>query len=103
MRVSFANEEVKRLYEKGESIGSRYPAGIIERYVKRIDLIRAAETFNDLYAFTSSKFEKIDHNRYSMRINDQYRIEMTYESMKDGTMLVKVFLIQKISKHYRKG
>lgn len=104
MKVLFAKEYLKRLYEEGEDKNNGYPPGIIDRYIRRIDELRAADTFNDLYKLKSLKFEKIDNNnRYSMRINDQYRLEMTYETQKDGTTQIKVFIIRDITKHYRKG
>ncbi|MCE5300773.1 MAG: type II toxin-antitoxin system RelE/ParE family toxin [Spirochaetia bacterium] len=104
MKVLFADENLKRLYEEGKDNKHRYPTGIVDRYIRRIDYLRSAETFNDLYKLKSLKFEKIDNNnRYSMRINDQYRLEMTYETQKDGTILVRVFVIRYITKHYRKG
>jgi plasmid maintenance system killer protein len=104
LKVIFASEDLKRFYEEGKSRNNEYPPGIIDRYIRRVDSIKAAEKFNDLYALQSLKFEKIDNNnRYSMRINDQYRLEMTYESKKDGTMMIKIFVIREITKHYRKG
>ena len=104
MKVLFANEHLKRLYEEGQEKPNKYPPGIIDRYIRRIDALRSADTFNDLYKLKSLKFEKIGNNdKYSMRINDQYRLEMTYETQKDGTTQINVFVIRDITKHYRKG
>jgi proteic killer suppression protein len=100
--IEFAKKELGDLYILGKDAKGKYPAAIIERYVKRIDYIKAAESFNDLYAMKSVKFEKLKGiSKYSVRINDRYRIEMIYGLSKDKTMVMKVFIIMDISSHYR--
>ncbi len=103
MKVAFADKDLENLYKDGESGKSAYPQGITKRYVMRVNTIKSATKFNDLFELRSLKFEKIDKkNRYSVRINDQYRLEMTYDDIKDD-IVIKGFIMQAISKHYRKG
>jgi len=81
LRIGFGDKDLQKLYESGESRKFRLPKHIVLNYIKRIEAIKAAETIGDLMVMRSYKFEKLQgySNRYSMRINDQYRLEMTLE------------------------
>jgi len=105
VKVEFSKQELRDLYEKGETGKPKYPEGIIEGYAKQIKYIINAQNINDLYALKSLHFEKMSgfKNKYSTRINRQFRIEMLFENRKDGSIMMKIFVIQKISKHYEKG
>lgn len=102
MRFRFADRDLQKLYESGENSKFRFPDDIIRRFVQRVNAIEAAETPGDLRNMRSNKFEKLKgyHNRYSMRINDQYRLEMTLET-EGGQVRMSIFIIREITKHYR--
>jgi len=94
VRFKFADKDLKLLYETGENQKFSYPAEIVRSFVKRVDAIGSAVTTRDLWKMRSNKFEKMKgyDNRYSMRINDQYRLEMTLEE-EGGQKKFKIFII----------
>ena len=101
LRFKFADKDLQKLYETGENRKFSYPADIIRRFIQRVEAIKAAETTDVLRKMRSHKFEKLKgcDNRFSMRINDQYRLEMTLED-EGGQIRLKIFVMRKISKHY---
>ena len=103
MEFDFKTKYLEELYTKGQSKKIKLPEGIAEKYLDRINRIEAAETINDLRMPPSMRFERIKgyKNRFSIRLNDQYRLEFDIEfSDKENTM-GKV-LIMCVSDHYKK-
>ena len=102
VEVVFLNEHVERLYRKGRPNKEyRLPQNLIDRYIERIDFIQAADTIWALKSMKSYHFKKLGgySNRYSIRLNREYRLEFNIEWLDDKGTIGK-FEIDKISKHY---
>jgi proteic killer suppression protein len=97
LRYRFYDKGLERLYVQGTGAG-HYPEGIAETFVKRIRMIEAAADERDLRALKSLHFEKLKGggNRYSIRLNQTWRLLLTFEKDKDG----KIVVIIEINKHY---
>ena len=81
MDVAFEDPQLERL-ERDKASDSRYPPGIGKIFRKRMQLIRDAPDERDFYALRSLNFEKLKGNRsdqYSMRLNDQWRLTMSFQ------------------------
>lgn len=67
-------------------------------FIKRVRTIEAATDERDLRALKSLHFEKLKggKDRYSMRLNDAWRLILTFEKDKDG----KIVVIIEINNHY---
>ncbi len=96
MKFYFANKELEKLYESGKS--KKYSREVINAFQRRIKLIESVKNENELRIVGGNHFEKLKgkNKNYTIRLNKQFRIEFTFT--KEG--IIKIVLIQKISKHY---
>lgn len=101
MEYEFANKHLLDLYTKGQSKKYRLPQGLARIFVERVNRIEAAETIFDLREPPSMQFEKLkgSGNRFSIRLNKQYRVEFEIE-FEDEEMTRGKVMIVTISKHY---
>lgn len=102
MDVYCSNKKLVKVYKRGKSTKKyRLPQTIIDKFVMRVDTLKAAETVHDLWKYSAFKFEKLQgyDNRYSIRLNQQYRLEIEIEWTNEDKTVGKVDLID-ISKHY---
>ena len=104
MQVSFEDSYYELLYAGGKLPGKpRFPPEVIKQYRLRIDQIKNTGSTRELVIFRSLHFEKLEPKNasdpvYSIRVNDQYRIE--FHLNKDG--MVEVVRIIRMSDHYAK-
>ncbi|MCF7791799.1 MAG: type II toxin-antitoxin system RelE/ParE family toxin [Victivallales bacterium] len=101
MELDFKTKHLVDLYTKGKSRKYKLPKGVPLKFVERIGKIEAADTINDLREPPSMKFEKLQgyDNRFSIRINQQYRLVFEIE-FKDEEKTFGDVLILDISNHY---
>ena len=101
MDFEFADRELQRLYETGKSRKYKLQKHLIEKFVMRIDQIRAAHTIHDLWHTPALNFEKMHGfaNRYSVRVQKKSRIEVEV-SWQDEKKTRGSFLILRLSQHY---
>lgn len=97
MRYRFGDRKLQQLYLDGSG-RERYPAGVVEAFLRRVRAIEAATDERDLRALKSLHFEKLKKgkDRYSIRLNDVWRLVLTFEKDKDG----KIVVIIEINRHY---
>ena len=97
MIYRFADRRLERLYQQGTG-SERYPQGVAEAFIRRVRLIEAATDERDLRASKSLHFEKLKggENRYSVRLNQAWRLILTFEKDKNR----KIVVIIEINKHY---
>ncbi len=97
MRFRFGDRALERLYFTGEG-RERYAYGLVEIFLRRVRSIEAAADERDLRALKSLHFEKLKggKDRYSIRLNDAWRLLLTFEKDKEG----KIVIIIEMSKHY---
>ena len=75
MIQSFRDKEAARLF--GREASRRLPADIQRVALRKLWMLDAASTLEDLKVPPANRFEKLSGNRagqYSIRINDQWRI-----------------------------
>jgi proteic killer suppression protein len=104
MLIKFNNKYLEAL-AKGEEKGKqRYSAEVVVIYKKRLKMISLAKDSNDLRAFKSLHFELLRGNkrdrRYSIRINDKYRLEFSIGRNK-GIIIEEIIIIEDLSNHYK--
>jgi proteic killer suppression protein len=74
MIVSFRDKETARLWQSGRS--RRLPADLQLRAFKKLAILNAAVTLDNLKVLPGNQLEALRGNRagqHSIRINDQYR------------------------------
>jgi len=102
MDVYCSNKKLFKVYKKGKSTKKyRFPQNIIDKFIMRVDALKAAETVHDLWNNPAFKFEKLQgyDNRYSIRLNRQYRLEIEIEWTNEEKTKGKIDLID-ITNHY---
>ena len=98
MQVKFGNKHLKELYTKGRSRKYKFQPYIAKKYALRIQQIEAADTIHDLWETASLNFEVYD-DHYSVRINQQYRIEIEIE-WENEEATIGIFTIIDVTNHY---
>lgn len=105
MIVTFEEEYLQELYEKGETKDKkhRYQADIVKRYQKGIDFLLDARNVQYLREINSLNYEVLKGDKKglsSIRVNNKYRIEFTVrESIEEP--IVTVCNIIELSNHYK--
>jgi plasmid maintenance system killer protein len=93
MEFEIDNRELVKLYV-GKRNKLRLPPGIAEKFLDRIERIKASVTIDDLRVPPSMNFEKMQgyENTFSIRLNQQFRlifrIEFNNNQMKTGKIIV---------------
>lgn len=101
MEVVFNNKKIEQLYINGNSNKYKLNKSIINKFFEVIAILESSKDIHDLWKMPSLNFKKLEgfQNRYSARINKQYRLEMTIE-WEDTECIVGVIGIEEISNHY---
>lgn len=104
MVVTFEEIYLRELFELGKCSDKkhRYPPMIVKRYQRRVEQLRAAPRPETLYQLNSLNFEALKGNklgRFSVRVNDKYRIEFTLDSDAENPVLT-ICNIVELSNHY---
>ena len=105
MVVTFNEDYLEKLYTKGETgiKKLRFQPQIVRGYQKGIKYLIQAKRKEDLYPFKSLHFEALHgdkEGRFSIKANDQYRIEFTLEES-DEEPVVTICNIMELSNHYK--
>ena len=105
MIVTFNEDYLEKLYTKGETGVKklRFQPQIVRGYQKGIKFLIQAKRKEDLFPFKSLHFEALHgdkEGRFSIRANDQYRIEFTLEET-DDEPVVTICNIMELSNHYK--
>jgi proteic killer suppression protein len=103
MRVIIEDDYLANLYTNGKTIGKpKFNRDTELGFIKRVIQIEQAINTNTLRALKSLHFEKLPgtlSDKYSIRINDGFRIIFRIE--KDGDNLrVEIIYIKELSNHY---
>lgn len=96
MNFRFQDSGLEDLYYLGKG-ASKLPDFIVRAFFRKVQFIKNAKNENDLRALKGNHFEKMEgkKNLYSIRLNDQYRLEFALDKS-DGTTII----VQRISNHY---
>ncbi len=77
--ISFADKETEHFYVTGKS--RRYPISLFKVALRKLDYLNRAKSLKDLQSPPGNHLEDLKGDRkgkYSIRINDQYRIVFSY-------------------------
>lgn len=102
MEVFCNNKKLIKLYESGKSTKKyRLTQDIIDKFLMRVDTLESVTTIHDLWNHAALNFEKLKGagNRYSIRLNKQYRLEVEIEWVNDEKTVGKIELLD-ITNHY---
>jgi len=96
---------LENLYTKGDTGVKklRFQPQIVRGYQKAVKYLIQARRIEDLFPFKSLHFEALHgdkEGRFSVRANDQYRVEFTVEKSTDEP-IVTICNIMDLSNHYK--
>lgn len=101
MEISFAKIELEKLYLRGKSSKYKIDNRILKKFFLKMKVITSAQDIMDLRIPPSNHFEKLSgNNRYSIRVNMQYRLEFEIVICEDNNKLNRVIIIE-LSNHYK--
>ncbi len=105
MIVTFNEEYLENLYKTGKTGQKkfRFQPQIVRGYQKAVKILIQAQRKESLFPFKSLHFEALHgdkEGRYSVKANDQYRIEFTIEETTEEP-IVTICNIMKLSNHYK--
>ncbi len=99
MEIEFDNDELAEIYQGGKTPKGLQPS-IVKAFLKTVRKLEAANTIEELYQLHSLNYEALSGNKkglFSVRVNDQYRLEFKHRS--DGSVII--ITIYELSNHYR--
>lgn len=104
MVVTFNEDYLESLYVSGKTGMKKYrfQPQVIRGYQKAVKYLINASCVEDLYPFKSLHFESLSgekKGRFSVRANNQYRVEFTIEQTTDEPV-VTICNIMELSNHY---
>ena len=107
MVVKFNEDYLENLYTKGETglKKFRFQPQVVRGYQKGVKYLIQARRKEDLFPFKSLHFEALHgdkEGRYSIKANDQYRIEFTLTDS-DKEPVVTICNILELSNHYKEA
>ncbi|OOF45802.1 hypothetical protein BKK51_05205 [Rodentibacter trehalosifermentans] len=78
----FRDDYLYRFFQYGES-HSKIPTNLTKVLARKLDMISAAENLNDLRSPPANRLELLEpkeNKRYSIRVNQQYRLIFHFEN-----------------------
>jgi plasmid maintenance system killer protein len=100
VEYEIVNPRLIDLFSKGRSKKYKFlNKAEIDKFMKAIAVIEAAEIVTDLWKMQSLKFEHLESNVYSMRLSKQVRLEMEID-WEDEKKQKGLITIKDITKHY---
>jgi len=105
MIVTFNEDYLEKLYTTGQTGLKKYrfQPQVVNGYQKAIKILIQVGRKEDLFPFKSLNFEALHgdkEGRFSVKANDQYRVEFTLEET-DDEPVVTICNIMELSNHYK--
>jgi proteic killer suppression protein len=95
VRFRFEDDDLERLYSDRSSRHPRLGADLTKQFRKAMQLIVAAKDERDLRNYRGLRLEKLDGKRqgqHSVRLNDQFRLILRFETDGEGRIVTVVEL-----------
>lgn len=96
MRIQFGDEEMRRLYEDPGYRPRRFHADLIKAYRKKVTLLYSVSSQLELRQHKALRLEQLRGDRagqHSIRLNDQFRLMLTFQRDDEGQYVVVVEVI----------
>ncbi len=98
MEVRFKTNKLQKQYENSKDAIKAYGVDVAKRYIQRVNILKSAKSFDDLYTIPQLKFHQLTGNRngeFAISLTGFYRLIITKEG--DTFDIAK---IEEVSKHY---
>jgi proteic killer suppression protein len=94
--IEYHDDELRRLAEDPNFRPRQWGRDVVVAYRKKIQILEGAKDERDLYAMQSLNLEKLKGKRTgqsSIRLNDQFRLILTFRTGDDGRVVVVLELV----------
>lgn len=95
MRIQFEDDDLQHLYTDRNFHQPRLGPDVTKQFRKKVQLLAAATDERDLYNLRGLRLEKLAGTRsgqHSIRLNDQFRLILRFDTDKEGRVVVIVEL-----------
>lgn len=101
MEVYIDNKHLEQLYTEGKCKKLKLPQTVVDKFFATVQKIGAATSIHDFLSDNGLRFKKMKGHKdlFSMRLNNQYRLEMRVKWENDAKT-IGVFALTDISNHY---
>lgn len=96
MKLEFGDENLRRLAHDVDYAPKEWGRDVVIAYRKKIQILSSAKDERDLLAMRSLNLEKLRGDRAghcSIRLNDQFRLILTFRSDDDGRVVIVLELV----------
>jgi toxin HigB-1 len=96
VKIEYGDEELRRLAEEADFRPKQWGRDLVVAYRRKIQVLDSALDERDLRAMRSLNLEKLKGDRagqYSVRLNDQFRLILTFHTEGDGRVVVVLELV----------
>ena len=102
IEIYYKNKKIQKLFTNSKYATRELGKDISRTLMRRIEEIKAFEKFSDIPAGKPWKREKISKNedRWSLRVNDEYRIELSIDEDNKDLKDIEKIIIERVSNHY---
>ncbi len=101
MIVKFNNQYLQDLYQDKPSGKPRFDNAVIKKFKKVIQILKFAETSQQVYNFKGLHFEKLSGDMagyYSCRVDIKYRLILSIET--DAILVKEIMIVEDLNNHY---
>ena len=98
MEIQFKTKKLEKQYISSNDAIKAYGMQVAKKYINRINILKSAKSFDDLYTIPQLKFHPLTGDRkgeYAISLTGYYRLIIT----KDGETF-DIAKIEEMSKHY---
>lgn len=98
MEVRFKTNKLQKQYENSKDAIKAYGVDVAKRYIQRVNILKSAKSFDDLYTIPQLKFHQLTGSRngeFAISLTGFYRLIIT----KEGDIF-DIAKIEEVSKHY---
>ncbi|MEA3521698.1 MAG: type II toxin-antitoxin system RelE/ParE family toxin [Campylobacterota bacterium] len=98
MEVRFKTKKLQKQYESSKDALKVYGKDVAKKYIQRVNILKSAKSFDDLYKIPQLKFHPLSGNRkgeFAINLTGFYRLIIINEG--DRFDIAK---IEEVSKHY---
>ena len=99
MEVKFKTKKLEKQFLQSKLAEKAYGQDVAKKYIMRVNILKSAKSFEELYAIPTLKFHPLTGNRkgeYAIKLTGFYRLIIT----NDGGEVFDIAKIEEVSKHY---
>lgn len=96
VRIEYGDQILRRLAEEAEFRPQRWEPDVIRNYRRKIQFLGYAKDQRDLLSLSSMNLKKLKGGRvgqWSVRLNDQFQLVITFRTDRDDSRVVLVGLV----------